>query len=323
MQAIAISSRAQPQSVLLFGEVLVDRFPERDVLGGAPFNVAYHLLGLGRVLGIRPVLISRVGDDALGRCLLETICTRGLTISGIQHDASHPTGMVLVRERNEAGGHSFEISPDQAWDFIAPDTNIVGMENCPKWIYFGTLAQRAASHSALRSILQAAQLRCFVDINLRDPWVREDVLRWALQQAEIVKVSEEELLRVAKMFGLGGDTPLQMAEQLIHAFDIRQLLVTKGEQGAWALTSSGVWGQASQIEVGDKLTRVVDTVGAGDAFAAVFLLGLILGWSMQLTLDRAHGFAAKICNLRGAIPDSPDFYDPLITAWHLAEGQVV
>lgn len=323
MQAIAISSPAPSQPVLLFGEVLVDRFPERDVLGGAPFNVAYHLHALGQGSGLRPVLISRVGEDALGRRLLNDIQAAGLTIRGIQHDCSHPTGVVLVREEGASGGHSFEISPDQAWDYIQPDTNIAGMESGPKWIYFGTLAQRASSHSALRAILQAAQARCFVDINLRDPWVHEEVLRWSLHQADVVKVSEEELLRVAIMFGIESDTPSDLARRLIHAFDIRQLLVTQGAQGAWVLTSAGVYARTSQTEVTKDSTLVVDTVGAGDAFAAVFLLGLILDWSIQHSLDSAHDFAAQICNLRGAIPDTLNFYDPFIMAWHMAEAQHV
>lgn len=319
LSADTIPSQTKP--VLLFGEVLVDRFHERDILGGAPFNVAYHLLGLGRRTGLWPILISRVGNDVLGNRLLEAIQAAGLTIDGIQCDSSHSTGVVLVRENNGSTGHSFEISLDQAWDYIQPVTNLAGIENDPQWIYFGTLAQRADSHIALRALLQAAKSRCFVDVNLRDPWVREDVVRWSMQQAEVVKLSEEELLRVAKMFGMDSGTPFKLGEQLVHAFDIRQLLVTRGEQGSWVITGDGVY-QTSQLGA-DNPIHVVDTVGAGDAFAAVYLLGLMLNWPVQLTIDRAHRFATQICNLRGAIPNSPDFYAPFILDWRIAEEQQV
>lgn len=308
--------------MLLFGEVLFDCFPEREIPGGAPFNVAHHLLGLGRGRGIWPVLVSRVGKDAHGRRLLEVIRATGLTVHGIQQDGDHPTGVVQVTECS-SGGHRFDIHPDQAWDHIQADMGLAGMTADPQWLYFGTLAQRGGSHAALRSIMQAVNARGFLDVNLRDPWVREDVLRWSLQQADVVKVSDEELLRIAELFTYSGDTSLKLGERLVHDFDISQLLVTKGEQGAWLLTSDGKHAQTSPRQAAENPTPVVDTVGAGDAFAAVFLIGLTLDWPIQITLDRAHAFAAKICGLRGAIPEYPAFYDPFIIEWQLAGEHAV
>lgn len=307
--------------VLLFGEVLFDCFAEREIPGGAPFNVAHHLLGLGRELGIDPVLISRVGNDARGRRLLEVIRAAGLTVNGIQQDSDHATGAVLVTEQ-PAGGHRFDIRPDQAWDFIQADTPLAGITGEPQWLYFGTLAQRAASHAALRSIMQTSHARAFLDVNLRDPWVREDVLRWSLQQAEVVKVSEEELLRMAALFAFSGESPLQLGTRLVQEFGLNQLLVTNGEQGAWLLTSGGEYAHTSPATAAENATPVVDTVGAGDAFAAVFLIGLTLNWPIQQSLDRAHAFAARVCGLRGAIPEHLAFYDPFIHEWQLAGEHV-
>lgn len=309
-------------SLLLFGEVLVDRFPDREVQGGAPFNVAHHLLGLGREAGVVPILLSRIGKDARGHRLLERIQAAGLSVEGIQQDDVHHTGEVLVSLGGEAGGHSFEIGPDQAWDFIQSETaRCLEVSYRPKWIYFGTLAQRAGSHSALRALLETTQARRFLDINLRDPWVRDEVLRWSLQQAQVVKVSEEELLRVADMFGLGNGTLQELGERLIQAFDIDQLLVTQGDQGAWVLTADGVQTQTKADTSSGNPIAIVDTVGAGDAFSAVFLLGLTQGWSIEQTLERAHAFAGRICGLRGAIPDTSDFYRTFIADWYLAEEQ--
>lgn len=302
--------------IVLFGEVLVDCFPDREVQGGAPFNVAHHLLGLGRGVGIAPVLVTRIGKDERGRRLLEAIQAAGLPIDGVQQDSLHPTGQVRISM--DVNGHHFDIVPDQAWDFIhAEMARLVALSRRPQWVYFGTLAQRAASRPALRALLRAAHTHTFLDINLRDPWVRKDVLRWSLGQAEVVKVNEEELHRVAHMMGQGGGGAKLLGERLIYAFNLRQLLVTQGEKGAWLLKSNGEYFQSGAAAT---VVDPVDTVGAGDGFAAVFLLGLTQDWPLEQTLTRAHRFAGQICRLRGAIPDSADFYRPFIEEWRL-EGE--
>lgn len=309
--------QAAPEAtpIVLFGEVLVDCFPDHEVQGGAPFNVAHHLLGLGRGVGIAPVLVTRIGKDERGRRLLDSIQISGLPIDGVQQDSLHPTGQVRITM--DANGHHFEIVPDQAWDYIhAEMARLVGLSRRPRWVYFGTLAQRAASRPALRTLLQATQARNFLDINLRDPWVRKDVLRWSLGQAEVVKVNEEELHRVAHMMGQGSGAAKVLGERLIHAFSLRQLLVTQGEKGAWLLKPNGEYFQSGAVAKGGDL---VDTVGAGDGFAAVFLLGQIQGWPEAQTLARAHRFAGEICRQRGAIPESDAFYRPFIAEWGLTE----
>ncbi|OYY80227.1 MAG: hypothetical protein B7Y33_04050 [Hydrogenophilales bacterium 16-62-9] len=202
---------------------------------------------------------------------------------------------------------------------------MIGLSSRPQWLYFGTLAQRTAprpiarpaAHPALRSLMQATHAKGFLDLNLRDPWVRKDVLRWSLGKAEIVKMNEEELLRVAHMMELGNASQVVLGKRLLHAFGIGQLLVTEGWNGAWLLQSDGTYHHTAATP---PLVDMANSVGAGDGFAAVFLLGLIQGWPAEQTLDRAHHFAGEICRLRGAIPDSDDFYRPFITAWQLASG---
>ncbi|MBI1284524.1 MAG: carbohydrate kinase [Thiobacillus sp.] len=320
-------SEARPAtSILLFGEVLMDCFPDREVQGGAPLNVAHHLRGLGRGMGLSPVLVTRLGKDERGRRLLEAMHTAGLPIDGVQQDCLHPTGTVQIELEADGLGHRFEIAPDQAWDFIHADmARLVGLSIRPQWLYFGTLAQRAAprpvirpaAHPALRSLLQATHAKAFLDINLRDPWVRKDVLRWSLGKAEIVKMNEEELLRIAHMMGLGSAAQAVLGKRLLHAFGIRKLLVTEGKDGAWVLQDDGVYHHTGPTA---PLVDPVDSVGAGDGFAAVFLLGLTQGWPVEEGLERAHRFAGEICRLRGAIPESDDFYRPFIEEWQLAEG---
>lgn len=320
-------SGTHPCTILLFGEVLLDCFPDREVQGGAPLNVAHHLRRLGGGAGVFPVLVTRIGRDQHGQNMLDAMQAADLPIDGVQQDYLHPTGTVRVELDDDGHGHRFVIEPNQAWDFIHADmARLVGLSNRPEWLYFGTLAQRATScaiardagHPALRSLLQTTRAQGFLDINLRDPWVREDVLRWSLGKAEVVKMNTEELLRVSQMMELGDASQTVLGERLLQTFGIHQLLVTEGKDGAWLLQSDGAY---HHTEPTAALVDQIDSVGAGDGFAAVFLLGLTQGWPIALTLERAHRFAGEICRLRGAIPDNADFYLPFIAEWNLAEGQ--
>ncbi len=316
-------SEVHHSTILLFGEVLIDCFPDHEVQGGAPLNVAHHLRGLGVGIGVVPMLVTRIGKDEHGHRLFDAMQSAGLPIDGVQLDSLHPTGEVRIDLEANSQGHRFEIAPDQAWDFIHADmARLVGLSSRPEWLYFGTLAQRSvaypitrpAAHPALRALMQTIHAKGFLDINLRDPWVRKDVLRWSLGKAEIVKMNEKELLRVAHMMGLGSASQTVLGKRMLHAFGIRQLLVTEGQNGAWLLQNDGTYHHTGPTE---PLVDVVDSVGAGDGFAAVFLLGLTQGWPVEQALERSHHFAGEICRLRGAIPDSDDFYQPFITAWQL------
>lgn len=304
-----------PAPVLLFGELLADRFPDREVPGGAPFNVAHHLQGLSGRQGPTPILISRIGKDPLGTRLLAACEAAGLATTGIQRDALHPSGRVEVVFDSIGGPHRFVIPPDQAWDYIHADTaRKLALMYRTKQLYFGTLAQRAASRHALQRLLRQTRIAAFLDVNLRDPWIDADVLRWSLARAETVKLNEEELHRIADLLGVGGGEPGRVGEHLIRAFDIPRLLVTRGEHGAWLLDGTG---DRLATAPDARPVDVVDSVGAGDAFAAVFLLGLILNWPARVGLERAHQFAGAVCGLHGAVPQDAAFYEPFRTAWRL------
>lgn len=308
------SGQAPSAVVLCFGEVLVDCFPDREVLGGAPFNVAWHIHALARQAGPVPVLITRIGRDRQGQRVLAALKAAGMPLEGIQQDARHATGSVQV-SLNEAGNQpKFTIAPDQAWDYIDPDAALeVALARRPSRIYFGTLAQRGPSRQALRRLLTNSSAEGFLDVNLRDPWVCEEVLRSSLKLARSVKLNDAELRRLAALLGLEGASDLERSRALVRAFGLKHLIVTRGAQGAWLLDESG---QCYETTAGTAV-EVVDSVGAGDAFAAVFLLGLERHWPLSRTLERAHQFAAALCTQRGAIPESADFYRPFIEAWGL------
>ncbi len=300
----ALAHAPHRERVIAFGETLVDCYPDGTVLGGAPFNLACHLAALGAA----PVLLTRAGKDSAGRRIERAMRTRGLDTRGFQRDPIRPTGQVAI----DTGGARFDILPDQAYDHIHPGlARMIGLSTHPDMVYFGTLAQRGDSRRALRELLEAVDARVFVDVNLRDPWVDVDALRDSLARAQVVKLNEIELNRVAGQFDLDGLTAESRAARLLLAFSIERVIVTCGAAGAWTLDAAGRMDQVA----GGRVDRLVDTVGAGDAFAAVFMLGLLRDWSIPDTLARADRFARAICGVRGAIPENAEFYQPFCEAW--------
>ena len=297
-------------AILLFGEILADVFPDRAVLGGAPFNVARHLSAFGQ----RPLVISRLGDDALGIQALGSMEDQGMDISGVQIDPELPTGRVEVHIESEE--HRFEILPRQAYDFIDPASAAVAAEAAaPALVYFGTLSQRHhTSRQALAQVLQNTTAPRFLDINLREPWYDEDTVRLSLRNADVVKLNDEELRNLADMFKAGAGLAQAQGAELKRMFDIKRLIVTCGKDGAWQLDGNGDLFIASP---GKELSRIVDTVGAGDAFAAACILGMRLGWPETTALMRARDFAAAICEIRGAVPDDRKFYQAFFKEWEL------
>lgn len=296
------------QTVIAFGETLVDQFRDRNVLGGAPFNVSCHL----GALGAHPVLVTRAGKDALGDQLLQAMSERGLDLRGVQRDPARPTGRVKVTET--AHGHVFDILSDQAYDHIhASLTRMVGLSLHPQMVYFGTLSQRGDSRRALRELLGTVDACTFLDVNLRDPWVDGDTLHWSLRQARVVKLNEDELIRIGDLFSLDGATLQARAAVLVSGFGLQRVVVTRGSEGAWTLDAAG----RVESVAGTPLDRVVDTVGAGDGFAAVFMLGMLRGWPLAVQLERADAFARALCGIRGAVPATQDFYRPFIRDWQL------
>ncbi|MBK9160981.1 MAG: carbohydrate kinase [Nitrosomonadales bacterium] len=295
-------------TIVLFGEVLADIFPDRSVLGGAPFNVACHLKAFGQ----NPVLVTRLGNDALRDEVLHAMAHNGMRTLGVQRDKSHPTGRVLVHIGED--GHRFEILPMQAYDFIHPAVvRMISLSVRPVMVYYGTLAQRhEISRRALKTLLRSTGAPKFLDINLRAPWYDRKTILQSLQYANIVKLNVDELEELSEMLELPeGDLPAR-AREFVKRFDIERLLVTCGEDGAWQIDRDG-----GKTESGAKgrTEKLVDTVGAGDGFASVCMMGELRRWPATLTLERANAFAASICGIRGAVPDHADFYKPFIKEW--------
>ena len=302
-------SKNSTHVVALFGEVLADIFPDKTVLGGAPFNVARHLQAFEK----HPVLVTRTGNDDLREKFLAELSRLGMDDSGVQCDPQYPTGQVNVYMKDDK--HTFEILPNQAYDHIhAGVTHLITLATHPDLVYFGTLAQRVVeSRLALDTFLSDAKCPRFLDMNLRKPWYDKHMIRRSMLRSDIVKMNEEELDIVGDMFHAPSSNDRERGLYLMHKFGFKQLLITCGAAGAWTLTSEGEDAKVSGQKIDGEL---VDTVGAGDGFSAVCILGILHNWPMQLMLNRASAFATALCMIRGAAPEFRDFYLPFIRDWN-------
>lgn len=288
--------------ITVFGEVLFDCFPGGEkVLGGAPFNVAWHLQAFGQ----QPWFVSRVGEDEEGSEISRAMGAWGMDTAGLQRDPRHATGKVQVNLNQ--GEPSYEIVDGVAYDFI--DAQQLDPQPS-RMLYHGSLGLRSeVSRKALEHLKRILTPIVFMDVNLRDPWwQREQVLEW-VGQADWVKLNEEEL---ALLQGKDGDLEL-LAAEFLQRHMLEGLVVTRGAEGASLLMPDQPAVQVAPVEA----LRVVDTVGAGDALAAVLMLGLNLGWPIQQTLERAQHFASVVVGQRGATVDQLDFYRPFLSAWGL------
>ena len=280
--------------ITLFGEVLYDCFPGGEqVLGGAPFNVAWHL----QALGDAPRFISRVGTDAQGQQILQAMRDWGMATESVEIDAHHPTGKVAVQFID--GEPHYDIVPDSAYDFITADT--VPALTQDDLLYHGTLGLRnPVARLALDRLIADGAPKIFLDVNLRAPWwQRDEVLTW-LQRATWVKMNQDELA----LFSEPGEAPQSAMARLQQEYDLEQLLVTRGAQGVLLRTAGG---SMHTLEP-PRAKHIVDTVGAGDAYSAVYLHGLAAGWPVDQLLATAQDFANKVIAMRGATAADPALY---------------
>lgn len=296
--------------IAVLGEALVDEFHDGPVAGGAPFNVARSIAGLGAAA----LFVSRIGaEDDNGRLVLESARRYGLDAGGMQRDAQRTTGRVSVHEA--AGGHRFEIHADAAWDHIDADParhHIAGTGAA--LLYFGSLAQRApTSRAALRALIKPFTGTRFLDLNLRPGDDARLLAAEVLMLADWVKLNDEELAQLAGWFDAAAADDAGRAAAVMARFGLQRLVLTCGASG-WRFYAPG--GVLLAQGAGVIQPRVADTVGAGDAFTALLLAGLSLHRDLHATLALANRYAAFICGVRGPLPADPLALQPWRTALH-------
>lgn len=286
-----MSNKLQP---IIFGEVLFDCFPGGEqVLGGAPFNVAWHL----QAFGDKPRLVSRVGDDAPGRKIISAMEGWGMDTTSVQIDPHHQTGRVDVALIDNEP--HYNITADCAYDFI--DAAEIVNSKTTGILYHGSLGLRhTTARHAFEKLASNPNLSIFLDVNLRPPWWDKDEVSGWLKQARWVKLNQQELHQLGSA---SGDIQVDMAK-FQHEYALDLLIVTRGEEGAMLRSSEG-----NMLTVTPPSAQLfVDTVGAGDAFTSVFLHGLISGWPLNDILVAAQKFASAVVERRGATSSDPGLY---------------
>jgi sucrose-phosphate synthase len=293
---------------VIFGEVLFDHFPDGSrVLGGAPFNVAWHLRGFGS----NPLVVSAVGDDAEGREILERMTSWDLTTEGVQTDTAHATGRVTATVVD--GENHYEIPQGQAWDFIEGGRAARAASEEPAGLlYHGTLALRTEdSWNALRALRDRIDAPSFIDINLREPWWTREKVDWCFATGNWIKLNDDELHELTSKPASTFEQCRDAAIDLARGHDIEGVVVTRGRSGALCVIGGE---QVYEVQA-PPIETFVDSVGAGDAFSAVMCLGLLQGWHHHTTLERAAAFAADLCGIRGATTTDFTLYERHLGDW--------
>jgi len=284
--------------ILSIGEVLWDMLPSGRKVGGAPANFAFHCMQLGADVRI----LSRIGNDDLGREVIEFYRSLGLATELIETDMTAPTGTVGV-ELSAEGQPKYTIHTNVAWDKIEATESAIQFAQNADAVYFGSLAAR--TESALHTIqtlvsqTKPSALRV-LDLNLRDPFVDRNVIESLLQLSNVMKLNDEELTRIAAMFGMSGSDTKQHAEGLINCYGLKMLILTCGAQG------SRIFANGKEHYCGSRKVEIVDTVGAGDAFTAMVVVGLLSDLPMDTINERANEIAAFVCTQSGATPRLPE-----------------
>lgn len=283
--------------VIGLGEALWDILPEGKKIGGAPANFAYHV----SQFGLESRVVSAVGNDKLGNEITEVFREKGLqqTIEKV----AYPTGTVQV-ELDPQGIPCYDIKENVAWDNIPFSEKIEEVARQTYAVCFGSLAQRnivsrETIHAFLNAIPDAPEHYKIFDINLRQGFYTKETLCHSMQQCNILKINDEELVTVSRMFGYPGIDLQDKCWILLAKYNLRMLILTCGINGSYVFTP----GHVSFVET--PSVEVADTVGAGDSFTAAFISGLIKGLPIPEAHQLAVNVSAYVCTQHGAMPVLP------------------
>lgn len=286
--------------VVGMGEALWDVLPEGKKIGGAPANFAYHV----SQFGLPSCVVSAIGDDALGKEIIENFTSKGL--DQLIAEVPYPTGTVQV-EIDQTGIPLYDIKENVAWDNIPYTEHLDALAKRTKAVCFGSLAQRnVVSRETINHFLDTMpkdddSLIVF-DVNLRQGFYNKEILCKSMQNCNILKINDEELITVSRMFGYPGIDLQDKCWILLEKYNLKMLILTCGINGSYVFTPGNVSFQPT------PKVEVADTVGAGDSFTAAFIASVLKGKSVT----EAHSIAVKtsafVCTQKGAMPILPPEY---------------
>lgn len=284
--------------IIGFGEALIDILPSGEVIGGAPLNFSLRVAELGQWLDCRSALITRVGKDERGARIVQLIEQSSLDVSGVQVDSQLPTGYVNVTLND--GQPDYTIAEQVAWEAIASNDDVRALASRATAICFGTLSQRGpvTAQTLTELLQQSARAVKILDLNLRKPNPSLEIIRWSLQQADVLKCNTEEICQLASWLRLADASDLMsVAGQLQEQFQLRSIFLTQGAEGCCWLAEGRM--------TSDTVPRLpqhseADSVGAGDAASAALAVGLVHGWEVARIVRVANWCGAYAASTRGA-----------------------
>lgn len=287
------------KNVTAIGEILFDVYPEGKKPGGAPFNFIYHtikLTGKGN-------FVSRVGADDPGNELIDYLGENKISSEYIQRDDIHKTGAARTTLNEDKIPH-FAIDDESAYDFInlSPGLEMLISEKTD-CLYFGTLAQRNPVSRKTIQTLAGEKVKCFCDLNIRQKYYTKDLIEQCLRTSDVLKLNEEELELVESIFIGQYGTRRDSAIKIREAYNIDLLCITMGSEGAVLYRGE------EENEYKISPANVVDTVGAGDAYASMLCLGYLNNWGLRKTNMLASEFAGEIVGIDGALPGDDKIYE--------------
>ena len=283
--------------VVGMGEALWDVLPEGKKIGGAPANFAYHV----SQFGLPSCVVSAIGDDAFGREIVENFTSKGL--NQLIAEVPYPTGTVQV-EIDPAGIPQYEIKENVAWDNIPYTARLEALAEKTKAVCFGSLAQRnVVSRNTINRFLDAMpqndESLVVFDVNLRQGFYSKEILCNSMKRCNILKINDEELVTVSRMFGYPGIDLQDKCWILLGKYNLKMLILTCGINGSYVFTPGNVSFQPT------PKVEVADTVGAGDSFTAAFIASILKGKSVAEAHCLAVRTSAYVCTQKGAMPILP------------------
>lgn len=283
--------------VVGMGEALWDVLPEGKKIGGAPANFAYHV----SQFGLPSCVVSAVGEDALGKEIVDNFTSKGL--NQLIAEVPYPTGTVQV-EIDQAGVPQYEIKENVAWDNIPYTAHLESLAEKTRAVCFGSLAQRnVVSRNTINRFLDAMPQNddtlVVFDVNLRQGFYNKEILCNSMKRCNILKINDEELVTVSRMFGYPGIDLQDKCWILLGKYNLRMLILTCGINGSYVFTPGNVSFQPTPH------VEVADTVGAGDSFTAAFISSILRGKSVPEAHSLAVRTSAYVCTQNGAMPVLP------------------
>lgn len=284
-------------NIIGLGEALWDMLPEGKRIGGAPANFAYHCMQFGH----KATAVSAVGKDELGKKLVEQLKARGLELEMPAID--FPTGVVKI-SLTEDGIPDYDICRNVAWDYIPFTPEMNQLAQSADAVCFGSLAQRFfVSRDCISRFLDIMRGNCntlrVFDLNLRQDFYDCNIVGNSLHCCNVVKLNDEELPIVVRMFSIKGDSAKQQCRNLMERFGLKMAILTCGTRGSY------IFAQDTTSFVETPLVEVADTVGAGDSFSGAFIGSLLNGKTIHDAHTTAVRISAYVCTQNGAMPDIP------------------